>query len=213
MAGVLTGKATIMKRNRWIVAVLGITAAIAIIITLISHVPTSAAVGPTIPPIPTEAPRGPTVPPATAGPNGTAIPPGGYRTLPNGMPVMPATNAPRNSIVGLPAIRPTVSTNDPSIPAIAAKDVRTYLAGHDVGLKVHTNGPVIVTDVQFMTTSAAKNALKDQTLPFEDTRLLCLAFLSGSFNVPSSNRATTTNSGTAIVIFDAHTGNTLMMIA
>lgn len=156
-------------------------------------------------------PRGPTVHPATAGPNGTAIPTGVYRTSPNGSPVAQPFG-PSSPLQGLPAIKPTIATTDASTAAFLAQDAIAYVSAHDVGGKITAAGAITVADVQFITAKAAGIQL-GSPLPLDDSRLICLVKVTGNFTVSAPAGGKSAALGVTYEIFDAQTGNSLMTIA
>lgn len=147
----------------------------------------------------------------TSQPNGTIVPPGGYRISPSGSSVtLPL--GPISAINGLPAIVPTVANANATTPAFAQQDAINYVKSHAAGSKLIVKGGITVSSVQFLTAKAASTFL-GRSIPLDDARLICIVQIAGNFTIlaPSGGKDATLT--IAFEVFDAHTGNTLMTIA
>jgi hypothetical protein len=119
----------------------------------------------------------------------------------------PHPTYPPSNPEGAPAIRPRVATTDPGTPAFTEEDARAYVAGHPHPDQVHAAPPATIERVEFLPSEAVDARIGATGLPAG--RLLCLVTLRGSFavSVPGGPQVT---SSTGYLVFDAHTGNTLI---
>ena len=114
------------------------------------------------------------------------------------------------SAQGSPAIQPRNNCT----PAFTEQDVRDYLA-HGVGLlKIEVVGQPTVSQVVFLTIrdlgQATGDGMWEANYPAD--LVVCYAVLRGTFRVfgPPASGTVYTNS-TASILFDAHTGNQLVV--
>lgn len=109
---------------------------------------------------------------------------------------------------GFPGIRPR---ND-CTPSFTQQDVRDYLA-HGVNLgKIGVAGQPTVTRVVYLTIADLGRASGDSEWEanYPAVMLVCYAGLSGTFSV-SSPGGTPISTNAAFIVFDARTGNQLVM--
>ena len=124
-------------------------------------------------------------------------------------PVSVVCPGPTHSTTGQggPGIRPR---ND-CTPSFTQQDVRDYLA-HGVNLgKIGVAGQPTITRVVFLTIGDLGRASGDSEWEanYPAVMLVCYAGLSGTFNVSSPGGTVSTNA--AFIVFDARTGNQLVM--
>jgi hypothetical protein len=96
-------------------------------------------------------------------------------------------------------------------PSFTSQDVEEYFRVHGLSasFRIQASGPITVENVEFLPgREAAARLNRDINQP--DDVLLCLATLRGSFGVASPFAPLAFDSSSAYVVFDAHTGNTLI---
>jgi hypothetical protein len=112
---------------------------------------------------------------------------------------------------GQPSIRPR---ND-CTPSFTQQDVRDYVAhGAILGFGFQGDGQPTVTRVIFLTIGDLGRATGDRNWETNNPAdmLVCYAGLSGTFSV-SDGFGPPTSINAASIVFDAHTGNTLVTVA
>jgi hypothetical protein len=110
---------------------------------------------------------------------------------------------------GIPAIHPHLAVPAGSSAAtFTTDDVRQYVLSHPVWMAT-TTGPVTVAQITFMTSGALSVQLNGESIGRPDTALVCYAELHGVFSFPGP--ATNTTAHTAYEVFDAQTGNLIMV--
>lgn len=112
---------------------------------------------------------------------------------------------------GLPSIRPR---ND-CTPSFTQQDVRDYVAhGVFLGSGIRADGQPTVTRVVFLTISDLGRATGDSEWEanYPADMLVCYAGLSGAFTFSDPFGPPSSLSAVSIVL-DAHTGNTLVIVA
>ncbi len=117
---------------------------------------------------------------------------------------------------GVPAITPTRVSTAPAVPAFAAEDAAAFVAAHGVGgIRIGTAGPWAVEAVEFIPERELQARFATGTGAAEDT-LRCLVTVRGIFAVaalpiPGRERRVGV-AHQAYVVFDAHTGNSLLRV-
>jgi hypothetical protein len=138
---------------------------------------------------------------------GTAVPPPSpFHAPPTGPPATP--NPAGQPMPGSPAIVPSIANAGPNVAAITVQDASAYVAGHPIYQAQGT--PVTVTNVSFMTYRDA-NAQFHFGIYLAPDRLLCIVQVSGTFTVDGPLGYASTVSALAYEVFDAHTGNYLLL--
>lgn len=162
----------------------------AVLFALTQHSGTTSAL------VPSVVPRG----------TGTAVPPPSpFPAPPTGPPATP--NPAGQPLPGTAAIVPSIANAGPNVAAITAQDASAYAVAHPPS---QANGtPVTVTNVSFMTYRDA-DARFHFGLFLAPDRLLCIVQVSGTFTVDGPSGYTRA-SALAYQVFDAHTGNYLLL--
>ena len=109
---------------------------------------------------------------------------------------------------GVPAIQPHL----PGVPAFTRDDVFQYFHEHGFsGMRFGSVGTPTITQILFVTSYAACELMQGESVGVPNDALVCYVELSGEFEFgsPFSNRTTTLHRGDAV--FDARTGNLLVM--
>ncbi len=143
------------------------------------------------------------VPPGT----GTAGPlPSPFHPPPTGPPRTP--NPAGESLPGTPAIVPSISNAGPNAAAITVQDASAYVVAHPL-YQAHGT-PITVVNVTFLTYRDA-DAQFHFGLFLAPDRLLCIVQIRGTFTVDGPPRYTPQPITLAYEVFDAHTGNYLLL--
>ncbi len=109
---------------------------------------------------------------------------------------------------GVPAIQPHL----PGVPAFSRDDVLQFFQTHGFsGLRFGSVGTPTITLILFTTSYEACELMQGESVGVPNDALVCYVELSGEFEFgsPFSNRATILHRGDAV--FDARTGNLLVM--
>jgi hypothetical protein len=114
---------------------------------------------------------------------------------------------------GIPAIQPHLITANTSgsgsSPAFTAADATQYVTSHPFWhTKILVSGPVKVTHVEFITSSALSVRLHDENIGRPDAALVCYVQIQGTIILPGVKGAHTVH--TAFEVFDAQTGNLIL---
>jgi hypothetical protein len=117
---------------------------------------------------------------------------------------------PDPSTIGLPGIKPHPGVADPMVPAFTAQDVTRYFATIPNYGRFDSSTPTSVIDVQFLTAQQAEATLRTTLAPTPADRLVCVVKIDGTFISTGPPGARPTTSATALIVFDAHTGNILV---
>jgi hypothetical protein len=123
----------------------------------------------------------------------------------------PYTQAPTETSIGIPAIRPTraVAASDLSTPAFTVEDVEQYINNNPMPRNLAINSKPTIVKITFITSQQASTLL-DESMDLPGDALVCYVELSGTFTFPGSNGVTVTfHKG--YEVFDAHTGNLIMV--
>ena len=121
------------------------------------------------------------------------------------------TTAPNLDPVGIAAIRPTAGPQGPSVPAFTADDARAYVAAHPIPQA--QGRPYSVTRVSFLS-SGVVNTQLGVAAGVDDSRLLCVVELHGTFTMPKFPAGPPGPTvSTYYQLFDARTGNLLLETA
>lgn len=112
---------------------------------------------------------------------------------------------------GWPGVKPRRTPSRPDEPAFDPEDVVAHIWSNPVeGTgKVSASAPVDVEKVEFMTARAASVRL-GTTIEAPDDTLVCLVTLRGSFTVHGPQGISYT-SDSGVRVYDAHTGNLLLL--
>jgi hypothetical protein len=126
-------------------------------------------------------------------------------------PLRPVPTVQGLRALGSPAIRPRTAPESPTTPTFTVQDVEEYVRvrGLSASLRIRWEGPITVEKVEFLPGREVAARLNDYINQPDDV-LLCLAMLRGRFGVASPFAPLAFDSSSAYVVFDAHTGNTLM---
>jgi hypothetical protein len=124
------------------------------------------------------------------------------------------TTAMQQHPLGIPAITPRANLARVSGARFTQDDVVQYIAAHPeiVGAAPNTTAP-IVTSVQFITAQQASTLLQGESIGLPDTAPVCVVHVKGSFvfnAAPPGLGNTKTSYTTALLVFDAHTGNLIV---
>jgi len=125
--------------------------------------------------------------------------------------IQPPAQAPTGTAIGAPAIQPTrsVAASDLSTPAFTVQDVEQYISGNPMSRNLAISSKPTIVKITFITSQQA-SALLDESMDLPDSALVCYVELSGTFTFPGPNGATATfHKG--YEVFDAHTGNLIMV--
>jgi hypothetical protein len=139
-----------------------------------------------------------------AGPLATQPPPGPR-------PVTGQTTHP----LGIPSIQPRAALAQAggAGPYYTEADVRQYVATHRPGFTVPGTPNPVVVSVQFLTAQQASAQLGGESMDVSDSTLVCLVYVSGTFQStsgPVGITATVPTFTQGWMVFDAHTGNLLV---
>jgi hypothetical protein len=121
---------------------------------------------------------------------------------------VPAYNGPDAPPLGGPAIAPRSDCT----PSFTAQDVLDYENAHPFGaMRVQAVGKPKITKIWFITSAEASGQMQGESTGLFDDALVCYVEFYGTFHVygpPGSKPGEHT--GTAVQVFDAHTGNLLV---
>jgi hypothetical protein len=120
------------------------------------------------------------------------------------------TPVPESSNTGATAIRPTRSTTDPATPAFTTQDVTDYVDAHPIEQTVPGTKPTIES-IQFLPNREVNSRFTTSTGRPDDA-LMCLVTLRGSFFEAGPAGGAGIKSDVAYWVFDAHTGNELLIV-
>jgi hypothetical protein len=117
--------------------------------------------------------------------------------------------------LGIPAIQPraAMALVDSAGPYYTEADVRQYVATNRPGFTVPGTPNPVVVSVKFMTAQQASAQLGGESMGVPDSTLLCLVWVSGTFqntHGPVDNTTTVPTFTQGWMVFDAHTGNLLV---
>lgn len=178
-------------------ALIGVGAAVAVA----QAVPVGSAPASTV--FPTARPRPPTLATGTVPAPARmmpAVPPGVSQQVP--APYDPKANYP-----GVPAIRSSLPVMAAAVPALTEQDVRAYFTGRSSVGRVGAAG-ITVQRVLFLPNVEVRKQFGYAPDTMDD-RLICAVELSGGFTVSGPSGTTPVIRPTAVVFFDAKTGNLL----
>lgn len=160
-------------------------------------------------------------PPSNMGIAPTTPLPGGQQASP-GSDVGTSGTSPE---MGGPAIKPTIMGAGPDRPAFTEEDVRKFIARYSGGfgrIQVES-GTAHIENIEFLTVAVLQKKMADPlNLNMADQNLLCYVEYSGRFFVqahPVIAQDGTAQNGPKFYydhvgqVFDAHTGNSLMLTA
>jgi hypothetical protein len=129
----------------------------------------------------------------------------------------PPTTGYANHPLGVPSIQPraALARAGGAGPYYTEADVRQYFATHRPSSTVPGTPNPVVVSVQFLTAKQASAQTGGEGMGVPDSTLVCLVFVSGTFN--NASWAPTVDTPTADAtftqgwsVFDAHTGNLLV---
>lgn len=114
---------------------------------------------------------------------------------------------------GSPAIQPTVLGTAANVPGFTVANVLDYSrTHHTVGVgRYHSATPPSLTNTEFLTEKELKTRIPSLILDLPDDTLLCYARYSGTFELAGRPGYASVTYKYAAEIFDAHTGNLVMM--
>ena len=116
----------------------------------------------------------------------------------------------RPDALGRPAITPSLNTDDLTLPAFTADDVRAYMSGPSPFPHAAQHQPIVAVDVTFTTAGLVPKILTGGMVSMENRdRILCIVSLLGREAVGYENSTAPTITDTVCVLFDARTGNLL----
>ena len=123
-------------------------------------------------------------------------------------PALSSAPSPQNSDVpGIAAIRPSLPDSGPQSPRISNADAAAFVMAHPPS---ETNtGAVRVSHVDFVTAAQLKTEGWDTGLA--DQRLLCRVQIEGTFTFPAPPGWHTRSGSVVYELFDARTGNLLLL--
>jgi hypothetical protein len=113
-------------------------------------------------------------------------------------------------VTGGTAIRPTRPTTDPATPAFTTQDVTDYVNAHPIDHTVPGTTPTIES-IQFLPNRDVNARFTTSTGRPLDA-LMCLVTLRGSFLEGGPAGEANIKSDVAYWVFDAHTGNELLIV-
>jgi hypothetical protein len=117
---------------------------------------------------------------------------------------------------GIPAITPhlNLENTDPNVPTFTTTDASAFALANPPFVLQHT-GPLSVSSAQFMTEAEADKELniKIEQIGQAPTALVCLVWLDGNFTWHGgmAGHPVVTHFSRAYMVFDARTGNILVM--
>ena len=109
---------------------------------------------------------------------------------------------------GVPAIQPHL----PGVPAFTRDDVRQFFQTHGFsGRRFSSVGTPTITQILFVTSYEACELMQGESVGLPNDALVCYVELSGefAFSSPFSTQSTILHTGD--VVFDARTGNLLVI--
>lgn len=116
---------------------------------------------------------------------------------------------------GIPAIKPRRPVTGPNEPTFTEDDARAYIAVNGIkAIRIDPSGPYQIESIVFLTNGEARPRLNTGG-GGPDDRLLCLVTIRGTFTGtgapphPLTGESDVDTLRTVILIFDAHTGNSL----
>jgi hypothetical protein len=121
----------------------------------------------------------------------------------------PTTPVPVGYVPGAPAIRPTRPATDPATPAFTPQDVADYVNAYGAPYSL-PGTPLTIESVQFLSNRDIE-ARFHTTIAHPDDALMCLVTFRGSFLAPAPGGVPHTQFPVEYRVFDAHTGNELLL--
>ncbi len=117
--------------------------------------------------------------------------------------------------LGIPAITPRASLMSASGPRFTRDDVIQYIGTHPQILGAIPGKPApVVTSVQFVTAAQASVLLQGESIGLPDSSPVCIVRAKGSFassySPPILAHTAEAPAATAVLVFDAHTGNMII---
>jgi hypothetical protein len=108
-----------------------------------------------------------------------------------------------------------IARTQPGTPAFTAKDVTQYINTHPFPAgPTLSRHPLSITSIEFITSATASGRLQGESIGVPDKNVVCYVQLVGAYNpsfisAPPGFHFTTAN--TATEVFDATTGNLLVL--
>jgi hypothetical protein len=129
------------------------------------------------------------------------------QTLAPFSPQQPLSQAP-----GLPAIRPHLRSPQGNGPTYTIEDVRSYVNSHLVPAELGSQGKATIVKAAFLQSQQVSALMQGESTGVPDGTLLCYVELHGTFAVHAPGQsAKVVTYHTAVEVFDAQTGNLLII--
>jgi hypothetical protein len=121
---------------------------------------------------------------------------------------VPAYDGPDAPPLGAPAITP----HNDCTPSFTAQDVLDYENTHPfTTMRAEPVGKPTITKIWFITSAEASGQMAGESTGLSDDALVCYVEFYGTFHTGSApGGEPTERTGTAVQVFDAHTGNLLV---